>query len=72
MIPGWSCRSTSVGSGWCRTRPRARRVIHALIFTAVYSRHMFVYPTHRQSLDEVIAGFEAVWAFFGGVFRVVI
>ena len=50
----------------------ARRVAHVLIFTAVYSRHMFLYPTHRQTLEEVIAGFEAAWAFFGGVFKVVI
>jgi transposase len=50
----------------------SRRVVHGLVFTAVYSRHLFVYPTHRQSLEEVIAGFEAAWAFFGGVFRVVI
>jgi hypothetical protein len=49
-----------------------RRVVHALIFTAVYSRHMFVYPTHRQTLEEVIAGFEAGWAFFRGVFKVII
>jgi hypothetical protein len=41
-------------------------VTHALIFTAVYSRHLFVFPTHRQTLQEVIAGFEAAWAFFGG------
>lgn len=33
---------------------------------------MFVYPTYRQTLHEVIAGFEAAWAFFGGVFAVVI
>jgi transposase len=49
-----------------------RRVAYGLIFTAVYSRHMFVYPTHRQTLEEVIAGFEAAWVFFGGVFKVVI
>jgi transposase len=49
-----------------------RRVVHGLIFTAVYSRHMFVWPTYRQTLGEVIAGFEAAWAFFGGVFAVVI
>lgn len=48
------------------------RVAHALIFTACYSRHCFVYLTFRQSLDEVIAGFEAAWAFFGGIFAVVI
>jgi transposase len=49
-----------------------RRVVHGLIFTAVYSRHTFVYPTYRQTLNDVIAGFEAAWAFFGGVFAVVI
>jgi transposase len=49
-----------------------RRVVHGLIFTAVYSRHMFVWPSYRQTLGEVIAGFEAAWVFFGGVFAVVI
>jgi transposase len=49
-----------------------RRVTHGLIFTAVYSRHMFIYPTHRQTQDEVIAGFDAAWAFYGGVFAVII
>ena len=46
-----------------------RRVAHALIFTAVYSRHMFVWLTYSQTLDAVIAGCEAAWAFFGGVSR---
>jgi transposase len=46
-----------------------RRVVHGLIFTAVYSRHMFVWPTYRQTLGDVIAGFEAAWTFFGGCFR---
>jgi transposase len=49
-----------------------QRVVHGLIFTAVYSRHMFVYPTHRQTLDEVIAGFDGAWTFFEGVFAVVV
>jgi len=49
-----------------------KRALHGLIFTAVYSRYMFVYPTQRQTLDEVIAGFDAAWAFFEGVFAVVI
>jgi transposase len=49
-----------------------RRVVHGLIFTAVYSRHTFVWPTYRQTLNDVIAGFEAAWVFFGGVFAVVI
>jgi transposase len=49
-----------------------RRVAWALIFTAVFSRHMFVWLTFTQGLTDVIAGFEAAWGFFGGVFKVVI
>lgn len=49
-----------------------RRVTHALIFTAVYSRHMFVWLSFSQTLEAVIAGCEAAWEFFGGVFRVLI
>ena len=49
-----------------------RRVCHALILTAVYSRHMFVWLTFQQRLEDVIAGFEAGWAFFDGTFRVVV
>ena len=48
------------------------RVVHALIFTAVYSRHLFVFLTFRQTFEAVIEGFEAAWEAFGGVFRVVI
>jgi transposase len=49
-----------------------RRVCYALIFTACYSRHQFVWPTFRQTTGAVIEGFEAAWRFFGGVFPVVI
>jgi transposase len=49
-----------------------RRVVHALIFTAVYSRHMFVWLSFSQTLETVIAGCEAAWEFFGGVFKVII
>jgi transposase len=49
-----------------------RRRVHALIFTAVLSRHMFVWLTHSQTQAAVIAGCEAAWAFFGGVFAVLI
>jgi hypothetical protein len=49
-----------------------RRVTHALIFTAVYSRHCYVHLSFRQDLPAVIAGFDAAWTFFGGVFKVVI
>jgi transposase len=49
-----------------------RRVCHALIFTACVSRHCFVWPTFTQTTTAVIEGCEAAWAFFGGVFHVVI
>jgi hypothetical protein len=48
------------------------RDCQALIFTPVVSRYSFVWLTHRQSLDDVIAGFEAAWVFYGGVFKTVI
>jgi transposase len=48
------------------------RVCQGLIFTACFSRHQFVWPTFRQTTDEVIRGFEAAWNYFGGVFPVVI
>ena len=49
-----------------------RRKVHALIFTACYSRHMFVWLSFSQTLAAFVAGCEAAWAFFGGVFKVVI
>src|SRR5690606_21864355 len=49
-----------------------QRDVWALIFTAVVSRHCFVWLTHRQTTGDVIAGFEAAWRFFGGVFATVI
>ena len=49
-----------------------RRVCHGLIFTAVSSRHQFVWPTFLQTTEEVIRGFEVAWSYFGGVFPVVI
>ena len=48
-----------------------RRKLQALVFTACFSRCMFVYLTFSLTLAEVIAGCEQAWAFFGGVFSVV-
>lgn len=44
----------------------------ALIFTACCSRHCFVWLSYSQTTPAVIAGFEAAWRFFLGVFAVVI
>lgn len=49
-----------------------RRVCWALIFTACYSRHCYVWLTFTQTTADVICGFEAAWLFFLGVYPVVI
>lgn len=45
------------------------RVLHALVVTLVFSRHQYVFLTHRQDLDALIAGIEEAWERFGGVTR---
>ena len=44
-----------------------RRTVWALIVVLAYSRHCFVWPTFGQTLEDVIAGLESAWAFFGGI-----
>ncbi len=44
-----------------------RRTVWALLVVLAYSRHSFVWPTFGQKMEDVIAGLEAAWAFFGGV-----
>ena len=46
-----------------------RRTAWALIVVLAHSRHSFVWPTFSQKLEDVIAGLEAAWAFFGGIPR---
>jgi len=49
-----------------------QRRLHGLVFTAVVSRYCFVYLTFSQTTAAVIAGCEAAWAFFGGMFTVLV
>jgi transposase len=49
-----------------------RRRFRAWIFTAVLSRHRFVYPCFKESTATAIEACEAAWEFFGGVFKVLI
>lgn len=49
-----------------------RRRFRAWIFTAVCSRHRFVYPVLRETTATAIEACEAAWAYFGGVFPVLI
>jgi transposase len=48
------------------------RRFRAWIFIAVVSRCRFVYPCFRETTLEAIEACEAAWAFFGGVFHVLI
>ena len=49
-----------------------RRRFRAFIFTAVRSRHRFVYPALQETTERAIEACEAAWEFFAGVFRVLI
>ena len=44
-----------------------RQTVWGLIIVLAYSRHSFVWPTHGQTLEDIIAGLEEAWAFFGGM-----
>ena len=46
-----------------------RRVVWTLLVVLTYSRHSFLWPAFGQTLEEVIVGLEAAWAFFGGIPR---
>ena len=71
--PGVECQIDFAQMGYLLDPETGRRrKVHALIFTAVLSRHMFVWLTYSQTLSAVIAGCEEAWAFFGGVFKVLI
>jgi transposase len=43
------------------------RRLWALIVTLSSSRYMHVWPTFTQTVEDVCAGLDAAWHFFGGV-----
>ena len=49
-----------------------RRRFRAWIFTPVLSRYRFVYPVFRETTETAIEACDAAWAFFQGIFRVLI
>lgn len=49
-----------------------RRRFRAWIFTAVYSRHRFVWPCLHETTETAIQACEQAWQFFGGVFHVLL
>ncbi len=53
--------------GWLVDITGKRRKLWALIVTLSYSRHMFVWPTLTQTVNDVCEGLDAAWRFFGGI-----
>ena len=45
------------------------RVLYALVVTLVFSRHQYVFTTHRQDLKSLISGIEEAWEYFQGLTR---
>lgn len=65
-----------VDTGWMTyIEPDAtgrRRRIRAWIFTPNVSRYRFVWPCFQETTETAIEACEAAWAFYGGVFRVLV
>jgi hypothetical protein len=70
-VPGEELQLDTGWVGWLTLIGQKRR-FRAWIFTAVCSRHRFVYPTFEETTARAIEACEAAWAFFGGIFKVVI
>jgi hypothetical protein len=76
VLDGEPGSELQVDTGWVGwlTLPQIgkRRRFRAWIFTAVRSRHRFVYPTFEETSARAIEACEAAWDFFGGIFKVLI
>jgi transposase len=75
VIDGEPGQELQLDTGWVGrlTLPERRwRRFRAWIFTAVRSRHRFVYPTFEETTVRAIEACEAAWDFFGGIFTVLI
>jgi hypothetical protein len=70
--PGQEVQLDTGWVGWVRLLTAGRRRLRAWIFTAVRSRHRFVYPCFRETTETAIEACEAAWTFFGGIFHVLI
>lgn len=77
ILEGEPGQEVQVDTGWVGwltlpLSPQKRRRFRAWIFSAVFSRYRFVYPTFEETTARAIEACEAAWQFFGGIFRVLI
>jgi len=70
--PGHELQADFGRLGMIKMPSGKKRLVRGLALVAVVSRHLFCWPTFGETLKEVIEGFEAAWAYFDGVFRIVI
>jgi transposase len=70
--PGQELQVDTGWVGWVTTSLLGRKRFRAWIFTAVRSRYRFVYPTFEETTARAIEACDAAWAFFGGIFAVLI
>jgi transposase len=70
--PGHELQLDTGWVGWLTLLHGTRRRFRAWIFTAVRSRHRFVYPIFEETTACAIDACEAAWEFFGGIFKVII
>jgi transposase len=70
--PGHELQLDTGWVGWLTLPERKKRRFRAFIFTAVRSRHRFVYPSFEETTARAIEACEAAWEFYGGIFKVII
>jgi transposase len=71
--PGGEVQLDTGWVGWLEPGPSGkRRRFRAWIFTAVVSRHRFVWPVLQETTATAIEACEEAWEFFGGIFKVLI
>ena len=71
--PGQECQ---LDTGWVLQltpdETGKRRRVKAWIFTAVVSRHRFVWPIEHETTASAIEACEVAWEFFDGIFHVIL
>jgi transposase len=76
VVDGEPGKELQVDTGWMTLLEPdlfgKRRRFRAWIFTAVVSRHRFVWPCFRETTETAIDACEAAWEFFGGVFAILL
>ncbi|MEI7745447.1 MAG: IS21 family transposase [Chloroflexota bacterium] len=70
--PGKELQVDTGWVGWLFQPDGTKRRFRAWIFTPHRSRHRFVYPCFAESTETAIEACEAAWAYYGGVFHVLV